>query len=60
MNELCNDVWVFSGFGAELLAVHKQQMAELMKRDKNRASVVMWSISNEPQSQKPEAGPYFR
>ncbi|ODM98568.1 Beta-glucuronidase [Orchesella cincta] len=48
------------GFGQELLETHTKQMRELVQRDKNRASVVMWSIANEPQSQKTEAGPYFK
>ncbi|OXA64937.1 beta-glucuronidase isoform X2 [Folsomia candida] len=48
------------GFGPELLATHKSQLTQLIHRDKNRPSVVMWSVSNEPQSQKPEAGPYFK
>ncbi len=33
---------------AERLRVCKQQMAELIARDKNHPSVVMWSIANEP------------
>ncbi|CAG7787103.1 unnamed protein product, partial [Allacma fusca] len=48
------------GFGPGLKANHKQQIKELIQRDKNRASVVMWSVSNEPQSGKAEAEPYFR
>lgn len=37
-------------YNSGLLTNHKAQMAELIQRDKNRASVVMWSVSNEPQS----------
>ncbi len=33
---------------AERLRMCKQQMAELIARDKNHPSVVMWSIANEP------------
>jgi beta-glucuronidase len=29
-------------------------------RDKNHASVIMWSIANEPHSQHPDASPSFR
>jgi len=47
-------------FSPELLANHKQQMAELIQRDKNRASVVMWSVANEPKSDKVESADYFR
>ncbi|HRJ43571.1 MAG: beta-glucuronidase [Caldilineaceae bacterium] len=33
---------------AERLRVCKQQMSELIARDKNHPSVIMWSIANEP------------
>ena len=35
-------------------------MSELVARDKNRASVVMWSVANEPKSGVPEAESYFQ
>ncbi|GKZ29947.1 hypothetical protein AbraIFM66950_007178 [Aspergillus brasiliensis] len=38
---------------------HKQAIRELMARDKNHASVVMWSIANEPASQEAGAREYF-
>ena len=47
----------FTGVGlrgftnSDLLANHKTVMSELVARDKNRASVVMWSVANEPQSE---------
>ncbi|KAG8233860.1 hypothetical protein J437_LFUL006883 [Ladona fulva] len=47
-------------FDDELLERHKVVMSELVRRDKNRASVVMWSIANEPRSQKKAADAYFR
>jgi beta-glucuronidase len=47
-------------FGPELLEVHKLEMTQLMKRDKNRPSVVMWSVANEPRSEEPAAEEYFR
>jgi beta-glucuronidase len=40
--------------------VHAQAIRELIARDKNRPSVVMWSISNEPESHTPESEEYFR
>ncbi|XP_071446372.1 beta-glucuronidase-like [Hetaerina americana] len=43
----------------ELLERHKTVMSELIQRDKNRPSVIMWSIANEPRSQRIAAGPYF-
>nr|KAG5690721.1 hypothetical protein BaRGS_022412 [Batillaria attramentaria] len=42
------------------LAHHKEVMTELVQRDKNRPSVIMWSVANEPKSSLPEAEPYFR
>ena len=49
------------GFGnSELLANHMTVMTELVARDKNRASVVMWSVANEPQSEVSEAEGYFQ
>ena len=35
-------------------------MTELVQRDKNRPSVVMWSVANEPSSQLAIAEPYFK
>ncbi|TVL78363.1 beta-glucuronidase [Brachyspira hyodysenteriae] len=39
--------------------VHKKAVEELIKRDKNHPSVVMWSLFNEPDTSKDEAVPYF-
>ncbi|KAG8231746.1 hypothetical protein J437_LFUL012024 [Ladona fulva] len=44
----------------ELLQKHKMVMTKLIRRDKNRPSVVLWSLSNEPLSQKDGADNYFR
>lgn len=38
---------------------HKQAIRELVTRDKNHASVVMWSIANEPASAEDGAREYF-
>jgi beta-glucuronidase len=38
---------------------HKQALRELVSRDKNHASVVMWSIANEPASAEDGAREYF-
>ena len=35
-------------------------MAELVQRDKNHPSVVMWSVANEPASNCKESVEYFR
>jgi len=39
---------------------HIQVMKELVNRDKNRASVLMWSIGNEPKSMEAKAPEYFQ
>lgn len=48
-----------SGFGEELMNKHITVMKELVRRDKNRPSVIMWSVGNEPKSNQIAAGPYF-
>ncbi len=40
--------------------VHAKAIRELITRDKNHPSVVLWSIANEPESETPEAEDYFR
>ncbi|XP_031779586.1 beta-glucuronidase isoform X1 [Nasonia vitripennis] len=44
----------------ELLKRHKQSLSELIRRDKNRPSVVLWSIANEPRTQLADTGVYFK
>jgi beta-glucuronidase len=44
----------------ETQEVHAQAIRELIARDKNHPSVVLWSIANEPESETPEAEDYFR
>jgi len=46
-------------FGDKALQQHLNTLTELVDRDKNRPSVVIWSIANEPTSSKPEAKDYF-
>lgn len=43
-----------------LLQNHKKSLTELINRDKNRPSVIMWSASNEPSTQYNESGPYYK
>jgi beta-glucuronidase len=38
---------------------HRRAIQELIARDKNHPSVVLWSIANEPESVTPEARAYF-
>ncbi|SDH60829.1 beta-glucuronidase [Leifsonia sp. 98AMF] len=46
-------------FGGETKNVHVQHLRELIARDKNHPSVVMWSIANEPASNEDGAREYF-
>lgn len=47
------------GFSDALLQNHQQALAELIVRDRNHASVVMWSIANEPSTSHLAADAYF-
>jgi beta-glucuronidase len=42
------------------LQMCRQYVQELVARDKNHPSVIMWSLANEPHSCLPEAKPFFR
>lgn len=46
-------------FNHETQAAHAQHIRELIARDKNHPSVVMWSIANEPASNEDGAREYF-
>ncbi|KAI7815366.1 beta-glucuronidase, partial [Rhyzopertha dominica] len=48
------------GFSNQLLLNHKASLTQLINRDKNRPSVVAWSIANEPKSDQSGAGEYFK
>lgn len=43
----------------ETLAYHKLETERLIKRDKNHPCVVMWCLTNEPDSKDPDCVPYF-
>lgn len=47
-------------FSPTLLQRHKDSLSELIRRDKNRPSIIMWSIANEPRTQLPDAENYFK
>ncbi|KAF4524550.1 hypothetical protein B566_EDAN002825 [Ephemera danica] len=47
-------------FSNQMLELHSRLMTDLIQRDKNYASVIMWSLANEPRTQNYEAEPYFR
>ena len=38
---------------------HQRALEELIARDKNHPSVVLWSLANEPESHSPESKTYF-
>jgi len=42
------------------LEVCRGYVEELIRRDRNRPSVIAWSLANEPNSRNAEAGPFFR
>lgn len=45
--------------GDQAQRTHRQVIRELVARDKNHPSVVLWSIANEPDTVQPEARDYF-
>uniref|UniRef100_A0A3B3XZE2 Beta-glucuronidase n=1 Tax=Poecilia mexicana TaxID=48701 RepID=A0A3B3XZE2_9TELE len=47
-------------FGNASLTHHLAVMDELVRRDKNHPSVVMWSVANEPAAEMPPAENYFK
>ncbi|KAG6452779.1 hypothetical protein O3G_MSEX007782 [Manduca sexta] len=47
-------------FGPELLTNHKLALTKMINRDKNHPSVIIWSIANEPRTQKDPADAYFK
>ena len=46
--------------GPKTQAAHSQHLRELIERDKNHPSVVMWCIANEPAGQEDGAFEYFQ
>ncbi|XP_011506427.1 PREDICTED: beta-glucuronidase-like [Ceratosolen solmsi marchali] len=47
-------------YSSSLLKKHKRSILELIRRDKNRPSVVMWSVANEPRVQYRDTTSYFK
>lgn len=47
------------GYGDEIRDVHAQAIRELVARDRNHPSVVLWSLANEPDSGVDGAREYF-
>ena len=50
----------FDHVSERTLAVHLQALRELIMRDRNHPSVIMWSVGNEATTDRDEAVPYFR
>ncbi|XP_070140538.1 beta-glucuronidase isoform X3 [Drosophila kikkawai] len=46
-------------YSQELLGKHKSSLEQLIHRDRNHPSVVMWSIANEPRTASMNADSYF-
>ncbi|KAH8038494.1 hypothetical protein HPB51_001667 [Rhipicephalus microplus] len=46
-------------FDDVMLEQHKERMREIVQRDKNRPSVILWSLANEASTNKHPAGHYF-
>ncbi len=47
------------GFGEKMAEAHRREIRELIARDKNHPSVVMWSIANEPDTMADVSEGYF-
>ncbi|MDN3359161.1 beta-glucuronidase [Actinomadura sp. DC4] len=50
---------IWAAVGDTTQEAHRRAIEELVARDKNHPSVVMWSIANEPDSARPQARTYF-
>jgi beta-glucuronidase len=50
----------FRNYSPALLEKHKDSLTQLIRRDKNRPSVIFWSIANEARTHLSDADSYFR
>ncbi|WP_269522181.1 beta-glucuronidase [Coraliomargarita parva] len=50
----------FDYVNEQTLKAHKKVLAELIERDRNNPSVIMWSVANEATTDRPESIPYFK
>ena len=48
------------GFPKNNQLLHLQMLEELVTRDRNHPSIIMWSLANEPQTMKKESRQYFK
>lgn len=56
---MCLYLLSYRNFSQILLEKHKSSIEQLIHRDRNHPSVIMWSIANEPRTGKMVASPYF-
>ena len=56
---IAKKTYVDGGVDANTAANHRQAITELIARDKNHPSVVIWSIANEPNGSEEGAREYF-
>lgn len=52
-------IFFFRNYNQALLDKHKSSLQQLINRDKNHASVIMWSIANEPRTNQYNSDTYF-
>ncbi|WP_395405137.1 beta-glucuronidase [Arthrobacter sp. UC242_113] len=57
---IAKKTYVEGGVDANTAANHRQAISELVARDKNHPSVVIWSIANEPNGSEAGAREYFQ
>jgi beta-glucuronidase len=57
--DLPEELYCEEAIGSRTQAAHLQGIRELVARDKNHPSVVMWSIANEPDLRPAGSGEYF-
>ena len=57
--DLPDELYSEEAIGSRTQAAHLQAIRELVARDKNHPSVVMWSIANEPDLRPAGSGEYF-
>lgn len=50
----------YSNYNQALLDKHKSSMEQLIHRDRNHPSVIMWSIANEPRTSPFQADSHFQ
>ncbi len=52
------DYWALHFDDPAVMAKSQQQLGEMIRRDRDKASVILWSVANEtPQHSRPDAVP---